>query len=237
MAPRERVVIKDLECNLFAFQFFSAADKDFVLNEGPWAFDGCILVLKDIDGSEQPLEVVFEIAGFWVKAYEIPAKQQTLVFVRFLASQVGTFVRCEESAMYGIDKSLCFRADINVSKPLRRVVKVKVEGKSVSTDIWRKGAETELREERRLFLAFRSSKGKTKDQTQLNFDTAETNGVGAEKLTQTCHSNTFANMAIDDMVEVTVGNEMFMRKLKGDDHAVTWQLLLVLKLSVLFSFA
>jgi len=47
------------------------------------------------------------------------------------------------------------------------------------------------------------------------------NRVGADKLMQTCHSNTSANMAIDDMVEVTVGNEMFKRKVKGDYHAVT----------------
>ena len=38
-------VIRDLDANLFVFQFFSAADRNFVLNEGPWAFDGSILLL------------------------------------------------------------------------------------------------------------------------------------------------------------------------------------------------
>ncbi|KAJ8424680.1 hypothetical protein Cgig2_014152 [Carnegiea gigantea] len=34
---------------------------DFVLNEGPWAFDGNILLLRTIMGFEQPFEVQFTI--------------------------------------------------------------------------------------------------------------------------------------------------------------------------------
>jgi len=44
--PDKGVVIKDLDSNWFSFQFFSAADRDFVLNEGPSSFDGSILLLK-----------------------------------------------------------------------------------------------------------------------------------------------------------------------------------------------
>jgi len=29
------LIVKDLNTNLFAFQFFSEADRDFALNEGP----------------------------------------------------------------------------------------------------------------------------------------------------------------------------------------------------------
>ena len=57
--PSKGLVIRDLNSNLFAFQFFSEVDHDFILNEGPWAFDGCILLLKWMTGLEVPLEVTF----------------------------------------------------------------------------------------------------------------------------------------------------------------------------------
>ena len=44
--PSQGLVITDLELDLFAFQFFSTGDRDCVLEEGPWAFDGYLLLLK-----------------------------------------------------------------------------------------------------------------------------------------------------------------------------------------------
>jgi len=39
------LVMKDVDKNLFSFQFFSQADKEVVLNDWPWAFDGNTLML------------------------------------------------------------------------------------------------------------------------------------------------------------------------------------------------
>jgi len=111
---------RDLDDNLFSFQFFVSTDKEFVLNEGPWAFDGKILLLKEIIGLEVPSEVEFRTARFWVKAYDLPAKQHTTAFAHCLGNQIGTFVGCEVATMFGVDRSLCFKADIDVTKPLRR---------------------------------------------------------------------------------------------------------------------
>ena len=49
--PEKGVVIRDLDSNLFAFQFFSLADKEHMLNEGLWSFDGKILLLQEVMGS------------------------------------------------------------------------------------------------------------------------------------------------------------------------------------------
>jgi len=66
--PAKGVIIKELDWNLFLFQFFAKTDKGYVFNEGPWAFDGRILMLKEIIGLEQPSEVVFNKARFCIKA-------------------------------------------------------------------------------------------------------------------------------------------------------------------------
>ncbi|KAJ8427022.1 hypothetical protein Cgig2_001045 [Carnegiea gigantea] len=91
----------------------------------PWAFDGKILLLKEITGMEVPSEVEFRTARFWVKAYDLPAKKQTIAFAQCLGNQLGTLVGCEVATMFGVDPSLCFRVDIDVTKPLCRGVNVK----------------------------------------------------------------------------------------------------------------
>ena len=88
--PAKGVLIKELDWNLFIFQFFDMADKEYVINEGPWAFDGSILLLKQMIGFEQPSEVVFDTARFCVKAYDVPVLKQTSNFAKFLGTQVGS---------------------------------------------------------------------------------------------------------------------------------------------------
>jgi len=46
LKPTKGVIIRDLDKNMFSLQVFSAVDKRFVLDEGPWAFDCHILLLK-----------------------------------------------------------------------------------------------------------------------------------------------------------------------------------------------
>ena len=58
--PEKGVVIKDLDSNLFSFQFFSQVDQDYVFYEGPWSFDGSILLLKQVTGSEQIADITFD---------------------------------------------------------------------------------------------------------------------------------------------------------------------------------
>ena len=48
--PAKGIAIRDLDCNLFVFQFFSEMDRKFMLNEGPWAFGGHLLLLKEWTG-------------------------------------------------------------------------------------------------------------------------------------------------------------------------------------------
>ena len=57
--PLKGLVIKDLGSNLFLFQFFSEADKKYVIDEGPLAFDGKLLLIKEWTGMEQYLEIKF----------------------------------------------------------------------------------------------------------------------------------------------------------------------------------
>ena len=38
--------------------------------------------------------------------------------VEFIGSQIRTFVDCRDLSMFVVDKSLCFRAEVDINKPL-----------------------------------------------------------------------------------------------------------------------
>jgi len=94
--PSKGLVIRDLDVNLFVFQFFLHADRAYVFNEGPWAFDGNLLLLKEWTGLDQPSEIQFTSVRFWVKVYDVPAMRQTKKYEEFIGSQIGTFVNYED---------------------------------------------------------------------------------------------------------------------------------------------
>ncbi|KAJ8429102.1 LOW QUALITY PROTEIN: hypothetical protein Cgig2_023644 [Carnegiea gigantea] len=109
---------RELDKNLFSFQFFSNADKEYVLNKGPWAFDGHLLLVKEIIGLEQPLDIKFDTARFWMKAYSVPPKTNDGVR-KDVGVQLGTFLGCDEANLYcGVDKSVNFQVEIDITMPL-----------------------------------------------------------------------------------------------------------------------
>ncbi|KAJ8439593.1 hypothetical protein Cgig2_024180 [Carnegiea gigantea] len=120
--PMKGVIVKELDGNLFAFHFFPRQ-----INKGPWAFDGNRLMIKEMTGSEQPSEVVFNKARFWVKVYNVPALKQTSNFAKFLASLVGEFA----AVLRRVCVSLNFKVNVDIDKPLRRGVKTIIEGKAI----------------------------------------------------------------------------------------------------------
>ncbi|KAJ8447802.1 hypothetical protein Cgig2_015165 [Carnegiea gigantea] len=159
------------------------ADRDYVLNEGPWAFDGHILLLKQTTCMEILSDVQFSTGRFWVKAYDVPSKKQTYSFARLLASNIGTLVSCDESTMFGIDKALCFRVDIDITKPLRHGMNVNIGAddddpnlqygirlRAFPLKIRKCSAEAELAKEKHLCWASQGRKSKPKAQTRLVFN-------------------------------------------------------------------
>ncbi|KAJ8452602.1 hypothetical protein Cgig2_004938 [Carnegiea gigantea] len=168
--PKKGVVIRDLGENLFAFLFFLAADKDTVLNDGPWAFDGWFPLLKEIDGSKILSKVQFTTGCFRVETYDLPGNKKTIAFAQCLRYKLGAFVGCDESTIYGVDKSLCCRVDVDVAKPLRWGVMVKglnpqrglksIRGVMRASPLksHNKFAAAKMKDEKKLYLTFRNSR-------------------------------------------------------------------------------
>ncbi|KAL2929274.1 Lipoprotein PrgK [Bienertia sinuspersici] len=58
--------------------FEGTGDREKVMDQGPWSFDGKLLLLKDVKRGEQPAEMSFNMARFWVKVYQVPEVPESL---------------------------------------------------------------------------------------------------------------------------------------------------------------
>jgi len=74
-----------------------------------------------VPGLEQPPKNQFHTACFWVKAYDIPIKKQTIACAQFLSSKIGKLVGCDEATMYGV------KVDIDIITPLIQSLRILVD--------------------------------------------------------------------------------------------------------------
>ncbi|KAK1383567.1 CCHC-type domain-containing protein [Heracleum sosnowskyi] len=125
------MVVREIENKLFIFQFFSMSDKVKVLEDGPWAFDGAPLLLKEVEEGAQPSEIVFDTISnpkqslrLWVKAEDVPPNERTKSMAKSMAENMGTFVEFDETDPIGWSKNMCFRVDLRLDKPLKRGIRV-----------------------------------------------------------------------------------------------------------------
>jgi hypothetical protein len=68
----EGVVFKEVQDNMWLFEFTDEEDKKRVMAGRPWAFDRQILVLNEFDGNTPPSKMDFSRSPFWIQAHEMP---------------------------------------------------------------------------------------------------------------------------------------------------------------------
>jgi len=80
-----------------------------------------------MNGDEQPSEMEFTTARFWVKICDLPMKKKTMAFAELLGSKLGNFVDVEEEDILAPSKYLKVRVDVDITKPLLRGMRVNVQ--------------------------------------------------------------------------------------------------------------
>ncbi|KAL2928887.1 UDP-N-acetylmuramoyl-L-alanyl-D-glutamate--LD-lysine ligase, partial [Bienertia sinuspersici] len=102
--PSRGLVVREIENNIFVFQFFSKADREKVLDQGPWSFDDRLLLLKEDKKGDHPTEMKFNITRFWVKAYQIPVDRRKKLMAMAIANRMGVFVDFDGNDPFGYRK-------------------------------------------------------------------------------------------------------------------------------------
>ncbi|XP_021739451.1 uncharacterized protein LOC110705826 [Chenopodium quinoa] len=122
-APSNGVAIRVLGPNLYAFQFFHWKDLEKVLKGRLWCFDNMLVVLKEIDGNEQPDEVILNQSPFWVRIKNLPFNCRTDAHVRKLVEGMGEILELEEDSL-GVGRFRRVKIMLDVTRPLRRFQKI-----------------------------------------------------------------------------------------------------------------
>ena len=98
------VLIKDLQPNLFLFQFFHELDLVGVLNGSPWTFDRHLFIIRRLEPSVDPKRVQLIAADFWVHIYDLPCGLLSEKVIRDIGNFIGTYVEADPKNFDGIGR-------------------------------------------------------------------------------------------------------------------------------------
>lgn len=129
--PALGINIKDLKPRLFLFQFYHKDDLNWVKTNGPWTFDGALLVMNDIKAGEEPTKVALHEAEFWVHIHDLPVGYMTEVVGKQLGNFFGTFLQYDTKSNSSIWREFMrLKIRIDVRRPLKRKKKICKKDKS-----------------------------------------------------------------------------------------------------------
>ncbi|KAL8552136.1 hypothetical protein ACS0TY_000996 [Phlomoides rotata] len=69
---RTKAAVCEWGHKLLIFTFLDESDRDRVIRNQPWHFDGHLFIVKSLNGSEQPSGVSITRASFWTRVYDLP---------------------------------------------------------------------------------------------------------------------------------------------------------------------
>jgi hypothetical protein len=131
--PQGNLSFKVLGENLFLLEFEYECDRIRVLEGRPWIFERSVLfAVENFDGTTPPSEMVFDRVAFWVRIYGLPLACMGQEIGRQIGAAIGEVEMVdtdEEGAAWG--EFLRARIKVDLTKPLLRGRRLKVQGKSI----------------------------------------------------------------------------------------------------------
>ena len=127
----KEALFRQIENGLFVIQFAAGKDKKKVMEGRPWTFDNNLILLEEIDGSSQPSNIPMQWCPFWLRLYNLPMNSRSEQAVRAIGGCIGEVLEVESDGIVW-DTSARLKVRLDVSKPLRRVQKIKAKGGEVS---------------------------------------------------------------------------------------------------------
>ncbi|KAL5850007.1 hypothetical protein ACOSQ4_008020 [Xanthoceras sorbifolium] len=115
--------------NVYAFHFQNNSDRKRVLMGGPWNFDNALLVLEIPSGYGDFSEMSFQWSDFWIQIHNAPLICMTKNIGLMLGERIGKVKDIDVGASGDcFGKFLRVKVSIDVTKPLKRVLRVKLDG-------------------------------------------------------------------------------------------------------------
>ncbi|CAN1145984.1 Uncharacterized protein At4g02000 [Linum perenne] len=106
--------------------FFHAKDVKWVVERGPWTFDGSLIMLHKLQRGEHPTSIELKYTDFWVQVHQLNDGFFSGVVAKALANFVGEFVSYDEKdTMNSAEMVLRMRVRLDFREPLKRENKIK----------------------------------------------------------------------------------------------------------------
>ena len=121
--------IKDVDQNLFLFQFYHHLDMNRVIRDGQWTFDQHLLLLNKPEHGQKPQEVKMSSTSFWVQGYDFPCGFMSRKVAKDIRNFIKNFLEADPNNFTGSWRNyLHIRVSIDVKKPLVRKMQIKKAG-------------------------------------------------------------------------------------------------------------
>lgn len=123
--PVRGISIKDLKPGIFLFQFYHVEDLQWVLNGGPWSFDGAMLIVSAIKKGEDPCMVPLFELQFWIQIHGLPSSFMSEAIGKQLGNFFGVYLSYDPNNNTSIwRESMRLKIKVDVRKPLKRKKKI-----------------------------------------------------------------------------------------------------------------
>lgn len=90
--------------------------------------------MEEIDGSLQPSEIALRWSPMWVRLYNLPMDSRTERHVRLIGANIGDITELDSDGVVW-DSSARVRVMVDITKPLRRIIKVRNSGRVVLVEV------------------------------------------------------------------------------------------------------
>jgi hypothetical protein len=125
------ILFKEVQDNIWLFEFTDKDDKDRVLEGRPWSFDRQIIVLNDFVGSIPPSQMEFTHSPFWIQVHDMPL----LCMNKIVGQKIGESMGVVEDVDItgdgsGWGRCLRIRVTVHLQEPLERGRALQLGGKS-----------------------------------------------------------------------------------------------------------
>jgi hypothetical protein len=127
----EGVVFKEVQDNMWLFEFADEEDKARVMAGRPWSFDRHILVLNEFNGNIPPSQMDFSRSPFWIQAHEMPLVCMTKGVGTKIGRSIGELHEVDVAGDgVGWGRCLRMRVTIDLTQPLERGRALHLDGHS-----------------------------------------------------------------------------------------------------------
>ncbi|KAM6543681.1 hypothetical protein CsatB_008128 [Cannabis sativa] len=127
--PGRGLYMKELDSNLFLFQFYHEVDIERVIEGSPWTFDRASLIFERVKSGENPRSIPLVKLDLWVQLYNLTVGFMSDKVIQGVGNYIGSFIKSDPNNFSGVWRDyLRIRVSIRVDKPLKKKKKFEIRG-------------------------------------------------------------------------------------------------------------